>query len=600
MVETYLEKFIKNAGAPPMATEKMVRSVSKYRREILEEEVAQGKFRERGNTGYSSPHINLKSDAGTVIGSSMNKTASFSSSGGGNSWGGSGGTVRQAPEIYSPLWLNSNINLPRDNATINAWSRAFMALNPIVQNAITLHSTYPISKLNITCKDEKIQQFFQDMSEEIGLMNICSQIAQEYWVLGEAFPYAELDETTGKWSRIILQNPDYVAVKNSAVAGEPVLSLRPDENLKRIVNSNRPTDLQQKQRLDRSIIEHVKRGENIPLSNFYASHIARRLSPQETRGTSLIVSCFRSLMLYDKLNESKFAQSDNMINPLTLVKVGAGADGFKPSQEDLEAYRQVFEQATYDKDFKIFTHDAVTVERIGYGAGIIDVAPDMERLTKEIYIGLFIPQVLMDGGGDVTYANGGITLDVLKQRYFRFRNMLSDWLRTKIFAPISKINEFYEYKDGKKVLIVPEIEWNHMSLFDAGDYISTLTTLRSADPENKEVSLQTIYKSLGLDYKNERRQQKMEAIDDAIFTAEKLALKGYTLNELRNLGPDDAIEMKDEDALPGEQENDQEGGAGGGGIDLGLPGGAPDLGGGLEGPPGLPPEGGVEEFVPPV
>ena len=70
------------------------------------------------------------------------------------------------------------------------------------------------------------------------------------------------------------------------------------------------------------------------------------------RGTGLIVSCFRQLMLFDKLRESKYAQADNMVNPLTLVKIGS--DEFRPGPLDLDAWRQVFEEAQYDKDFKIF------------------------------------------------------------------------------------------------------------------------------------------------------------------------------------------------------------------------------------------------------
>lgn len=580
----------------PMATGRMAKVVSQYRREQLEEQVARGEFVEHGNTGYSSPYSNnenINTPAGFAIGSSsrFTKTAGLTAGLGGSASGsvsgaggfrGAGGATRQIPEIYSPLWLNSNLNLPRDRATINAWSRAYLALNPIVQNAITLHSTYPISKLNIKCKDEKIQQFFEDMVEETGLMNICAQIAQEYWVLGEAFPYAELDESTAKWSRIILQNPDYIVVKHSVVAGEPIMSLRPDENLKRIVTSNRPSDIQQRQRLDRSIIEHVRRGENIPLSNFYAHHIARKLNPYEIRGTGLIVSCFRNLMLYDKLRESKFAQADNMINPLTLIKVGGGEGGYKPSPIDLENWRQIFEDAQYDKDFKIFTHEAVTVERVGHNQGIIDINNDIEKLTKEMYMGLMVPQVLMDGGGDVTYANGGITLDVLKQRYLQFRNMLADWLRTKIFAPIAKINDFYEKKDAKKILIVPEIEWNHMSLFDAGDYINILTQLRGSNPESPEVSKQTIYRSLGLDFEEENRKIKMEAIQDAINAKEKQALEQYSLNELRTMGADDLIEEQADTPVPGEEAEGMEGDTGG--MDLGLPGmGGPPMGGGLGG-----------------
>lgn len=1391
MVQSETDLFLQRRGNVPVASPNMARAVSPYRREMLAQQVERGLYREQGVDARGNPvsrqdgfQENIKTAAGNVLSSKRFKIASSNAPGAGGgvglgSYRGGGGTLRQVPEIYSPLWLNSNLNLPRDRATINAWSRAFFALNPVVQNAVSLHSTYPISKLNIKCKNPKVQRFFEDMIEEIDLMNICVQIAQEYWLLGEAFVYAELDERSASWSRLLIQNPDYMVVKHSVVAGEPILSLRPDENLKKIVNSNRPSDIQQRHRLDPSIIEHVKRGENIPLSNFYASHIARRISPYETRGTGLVTSCFRQLMLFDKLREcfdeetevltnlgfkkihelleetedlntdpnnvvgttegsskllrlkkdvqigcfdpeseglefhypnethmthysgemlhfkgekvdvcvtpnhkmwvktknknydkqiakslldkkttyklksnvkwkgkeishvkilgkkiptdlylkilgylasegclyknfenerydatiimsqltskksynemheafnafadfigkkcsnlikkvgsgfskdtpkekwecrihgkelvnhfieelgqdgksdsynkklprwvfdlsanqimvllnalldgdgsrvsskyseetqsfrystvskrladdvyelafkcgfspninvskrkdrdfkeytvlwsntnygneplvytsksrygakiepknyegivwcfdvptglfvtrrnnkvtiqgnSKFAQADNMVNPLTLVKIGGGGENYKPTPADLEGWRDVFEchdeeteiltldgfkkynevmeeqfvidgttdclysagavtkkgtkiacfnpetesleyhepsaahlydydgemyhfnndkmdimvtpnhrmwvkntnkknsdwefmeakdvpsgsktraqlswdgneapeyvevcgkkveidlyleflgylisegclfsnnkgrktielsqsttmkdgsvnpkyekmkkcmdkfssclerntsvrikqaaekqkelwieimsgkdlydhfaktisngkstlsydkivpswikslkkeklqilldalvlgdgstfersngktawsyyssskqliddvyeivlkcgyspisskynkwtyeapdgsirprvpsyrvlwsetnigcfptirktnlcphtkkkvtqinktsykgkvwcftvptglfvtrrngrvtiqgnSAQYDKDFKIFTHDAVTVERVGWNAGIIDISNDITQLLKEIYIGVMVPQVLMDGGGDVTYANGGVTLDVLRQRYLQFRNMLASWLRRKIFAPISKINEFYEKKDGEYVLVVPEVEWNHMSLFDAGDYIQALMSL--AQGETPKVSDQTLYRSLGLDYADEVRKMREESIQRAINAKEGAALEAMSLTELRTLGPEDVIEEPEDDlgagggaALPGEDTG------GGGGLDLPDLGGPPpapggDLGGGGgEAPPPPPP-----------
>lgn len=961
-------KFLKQRELPPAVSSKMAKAVSQHRREALELQVEAGDFREPGSTNYQIPNGG-PSPAGYVRGS-LRKQASTSAGSTGSNWRGSGGTARQTPEIYSPLWLNSNLNLPRDRATINAWSRAYFATNGIVHNAISLHSTYPISKLSIKCKNERVEKFFAEMIEEIDLMNICCQIAQEFWILGEAFVYAELDERSAKWSRLLIQNPDYIVVNHSVVAGEPIISLRPDENLKRIVTSNRASDIVQREKLDKSIIEHVKRGENIPLSNFYVSHLARKISPYETRGTGLIVSSFRQLMLFDKLREcystdceiltkdgfkniwdlvettnsldinpnhivgtepsedgkidklltlkknvkiaclnpdtnqieyhepeefhmsqysgkmlhftgkhidtlvtpnhkmwasekingeyqeykkikacdletqklykfqatadwkgttpefidvlgnkvptevylkfightisegcvdsaqrkdgqwrhrtaisqltespaydsirkntelfaksigkhmcteikkrgsgfskdtpkeawigtisskdlnkylyeniginnkcnsfnkkvprfvlgfdkpdlrillnalvegdgseaelkdndqisyryatsskqladdvqelafkcgysafisvyqkpgkdtkeytvrwsdsnrgknpivygnpdqygakinetdysgqvwcftvptglfvtrrnnrisihgnSKFSQADGMINPLTLVKIGGGAGDYKPTPQDLELWRQVFEEAQYDKDFKIFTHEAVAVERVGYNQGIVDISPDITQLIKEIYIGLMVPPVLMDGGGEVTYANGSVTLDVLRQRYMQFRNMLALWLRRKIFAPISKINDFYEYKDGEKVLIVPDIDWNHMSLFDMGDYIQNLVNLTG--PESKRISLQTLYRSLGLDWEDEKRKIKQEIIHEAIIEKEKGALGTMSLNDLRALGPNDEIQESAESPLPGEQPTPGESSG--------------DATGGIPAPPGMPP-----------
>ncbi len=977
MVKTRMQDILEKMISPPEVSSQSLKAVSPQRRTLLEAEIEQGLYRTGMASGPSPTNLNKGPTAAGNVLPSLKKIATTSSSGsGGGDWRGSGGTVRQSPNVYSPLLLNSNLSLPRDRATVNAWCRSYFTLNPMVKNAILLHSTYPISKLSIKCKDKRIEKFFNNMIEEIDLMNVCVQLAQEYWTLGEAIVYADLDERTAKWSRLLIQNPDYIHIKPSVVANEPIISLRPDENLKKIIKSNHPADIQQRQLLPKKIIEHVKKGENIPLHNFYVSHLANKIAPYETRGTGLIVSAFKALMLFDRLREAKYSQADNMVNPLTLVKVGDA--NYKPTPEDLEGWRQVFEchdeetevltdqgfkkfnevieyaevmdgtynspyisyaqpksgvkiacfnpdtemleyhepskaslnyysgemyhyfnekidvkvtpnhdlwvsqkeyeynghrslrkekwgewkkvkaenlkivnglnrfrsevkwegteiksvtvagkeipienyleflgyvlsegclysdgkyqhtvgicqakyvekmqkcadefadnlnksysstirerkenrkdlwngiisgkeifehfknsiqdengkykaqnkrvprwildlsprllkiflnalvagdgsvlgrqdpnknafsyystskqladdvyeisfkcgyvptvfvkdseerrsinkkplfvvmwsdcdkgrfpqvyhhsrssttkekketfkieqynglvwcftvptglfvtrrngkvtiqgnSGQYDPDFKIFCHQAVTVERVGHNSGILDISPDITQLIKEVYIGLLVPSVLMDGGADTTYANGGVALDILRQRYMQFRNMLTTWLRRKIFAPISKLNEFYEWVDGEKVLIVPDVDWNHMSLFDAGDYIQTLTTLIQGD--TKRVSLQTAYRSLGLDYEDEIRKMRGEQIKEAILEKEKQALTQSSLNELRALKPEDEIQEKAHGPLPGEDVEDM-------GEGMGLPGGptmpAPP---GPPSPPGPPPQ----------
>jgi len=605
------ELYNRRRRMPREVSDNMAKNVSEQRRDALESEMSMGLFREKGSmpdsvsgkfnfatnefipTGFDSgnnqPDFNSQTQAGFVSGKGFQKYSSFGSSSNGvastgNAWRGSNDTGRQVPEVYSPLWLNSNLNLPRDRATINSWSRSFFALNPIVQNAISLHSTYPISKLNIKSKNRRVERFFSDMIEEIDLMNVCVQIAQEYWTLGESFVYAELDQSKGKWKRLLIQNPDYINVKRTAMAGEPIMSIRPDENLIRIVNSNKRSDIQQRKQLSPEIIDYVKKGKDIPLNNFNVSHLARKISPYEVRGTGLIVSCFRQLMLFDKLRESKFAQADNMVNPLTLVKIGN--DEFRPTPVDLDQWRQVFEDAQYDKDFKIFTHNAVEVERVGYGSGIYDISGDIQQVIKEIYIGLMVPSVLMDGA-DTTYANGSVALDVLRQRYMQFRNMLSSWLKRKIFAPISKMNGFYDYVEGEKTLIVPEVDWNHMSLFDTDIYTSNLQQMmgQPGQPGTNRVSVQTLYRSLGLEYEDETRKMRYEDIQEAIRMRENQSLAQYSLSELRSLTPEDEIEEPVEPALPGESPfitQQQQGG--------GMPG-APGIPGGMPGGPPRPPMG---------
>lgn len=55
---------------------------------------------------------------------------------------------------------------------------------------------------------------------------------------------------------------------------------------------------------------------------------------------------------------------------ITLVKVGG--EDYLPTLEDLENWRKLFEDATNDPDFKIFTHPSVEIEIIPVGK-IVDV-----------------------------------------------------------------------------------------------------------------------------------------------------------------------------------------------------------------------------------
>lgn len=588
--EALLRKKIASNSVPELNS-RLIKGVSDERKALMQMQIDAGEFREAGTSVSKSrepqPIPMIQTQAGIVShsGSLLTKYATTSSvSGSSSGWRGSNDTVRQVPEVYSPLWLNSNLNLPRDRTTINAWSRTFFALNPMVHNAITLHSTYPIAKLNIKAKDPKVAKFFSEMIEEIDLMNICVMAAQEYWTLGEAFIFAELDENKGRWSRLMILNPDYVNVQRSVIAADPIISLIPDENLKRVVFGNQPSDIQQKQQLDPSIIEHVRKNENIPLNNFYVHHMARRISPYEIRGTGLVVSCFRSLMLLDKFKESKFAQADNFINPLTLVKIGN--QDFRPTPVDLENWRNVFENAMFDKNFKIFTHDAVTVEPIGFGGAIYNTTEDINQLIKEIYVGLMVPSVVMDGA-DTTYATGSVALDVLRQRYMQFRQMMTTWLKRKIFAPIAQINDFYDYVDGEKTLQIPEIDWNHMSLFDMDSYINNLVNLSQGEGSQKRVSLQSLYRSLGLEYEEEQRKLKYENIQNAIMARETAAMSRYSLHELKALKIGDEIEEPLAEPVPGESPYQPAGAGAGTPTEMG--GASSTMGAGLGPMPGTPP-----------
>ncbi len=535
----------------------------------------------------------------------INKTAATTSLTGTGGVPGGGDTVRQAPEVYSPLFQIANLQLPRDRITMNAWNRNFYDTHPLVHNCINLHSTYPIGKINIKCKDKKVEQFFKDMIEEMDLIGILHNIALEFWKMGEVFPYAELDPQKGVWKNIVIQNPDYIKVKTSVLSGESIISMMPDAALQRLVTSNHPADAKLREQIDDEILYHVRKGQNIPLDNFHVSHLKMLSSPYDIRGTSVIVSIYKDLMLYDKLRESKFAQADNLVNPITLVSVGGTGEGeYHPQESDLEKWRQTLEAAQYDKDFKIISHAGVKIERIGASGSIIDISGDMTFIMDNILYGLMTPKAVITQEG-ASYNSASIGLEVLKQRYEAFRNMIARWLKIKIFAPISEIQEFYDYEDGMKKLIVPEVDWNQMLLFDMSDYIGVLQALMQPGPQGEapKVSKSTLFRSLGLDVEEEKRKVRREMIEDIIAMKEKTIVQGLSISALRAIKEGEDIVEPAEEPLPGVPGAPDAGmGMGGAGAG-GMGGGMPPLppmggGGGLGGPPlgdiGVPPLGGPD------
>lgn len=948
--EDYLAKRVTSSEPSARASAE----VSEYRRDDL---IRATETNANSDSSLPAP-IGVNSGSYNENQKRMKKVAAVTTSSN-TSVAGGGNTVRMAPEVYSPLFQIANLQLPRDRITMNAWNRNFYDTHPLVHNCINLHATYPISKINIKCKDWKIEQFFNDMVENMNLSAILQEVALEYWITGEAFPYAELDENLGMWSGVVIQNPDYIHVKQSVLSGDPIISLRPDEKLKALVQSNHPADLQLKKQISDEILYHVRKGENIPLDNFHVSHLKLKARPYDVRGTSVIVGVYKDLVLYDKLREcysedtevltdqgfkpywelindsgeikddfkiacfnpdneqleyhaptnghvsyyegdmchfnghkvdilvtpnhrmwvttacrkkeplwriekagemfmgtayrfrsivdwkgeepeymeigdikipmedyleflgyiiaegsvnytkrkyfnsvaayqtngtddqkkiklaldrvakcfgkktgicvetkdnshltkkngepcrnseiwrgsiynkeltefmwndigengecdshnkriprwvynlsprlmrilidalalgdahlytnqddsvgarystiskaladdvcelsfkcgfaprvfeayngdgkkyyavswtetnrgrfpvvcgnpnsksahinkkhhyagnvwcfevptglfvtrrnglmavqgnSKYCQADSLVNPITLVKVGGSSEGeYRATDEDLENFRHILESAQYDKDFKIITHAGVTVERVGASGAVLDISGDLEFILNNILYGLMVPKSVLTQEG-ATYGSATIGLEVMKQRYESFRNMMEQWLVKKVFAPISEIQEFYEFKDGSKKLIVPEVEWNKMVLFDMDNYISTLNQLVGQGA----VSKKTLFKSLGLSAEEEERNLREERIKAHIAAQEDKILQTMSLGALKALKPDDDIVEQDEAPVPGAPGFGEEAGVPGtGGMDLGM--GGMDL--------GMGPGGGMESML---
>jgi len=374
--------------------------LSPHRREKLSEERQTILVKPKKNaTGAGDDDHTMPKSASASTGklASIGGNYKFGIAGGGDTV--SATSVRTMPRVYSPLFELSNLQLPRDRRTLNAWCRHFYATHPLVRNCISLHATFPISRFQFSVDDYQILKETEDLAEEMRLTSVLYSTALTYWLLGEAFPYGDWDENNKKWRRWVIHNPDYIDVKYSTVMMEPIITLQPDDTLKRIVRGANARDRYIRATLPKEIIYYISRGMNIPLDNFNVTHLKSLSEPYDHRGTSIIASCFKDLMLYDLLRESEYAQASNMINPLTLVKLGDPLGRWRPSDADIAQFQDLFVDLQFDLDPKIITHGAVSIEKIGNTGTIVDTATKMDRIEKNIFSGLMVPPALVTGEG---------------------------------------------------------------------------------------------------------------------------------------------------------------------------------------------------------
>lgn len=882
--------------------------------------------------------------------------------------------ARMAPKPFSPLFEESNLMLPRDRKTLAAWCRHYLATDPIIRNAISLHAQYPVSKFELECEDTKVKNLIGDMLDDLDITSILHGIGMEFFGLGECFPFVELDENEGLFSGIILHNPDYIEVRANVLSKDPIINLVPDENLKNIINSAAPEDLKMRAQLDPTVIRLIQHGKPIPLDNFNITQLAHKLHSYDVRGTSLIVSCFKDLMHRDKLREMQYCYlpgtkitlddfsykniedvnkedkvlthtgieqkvlslggreikedvyefisvgfpkpttatsnhpflvvrekslkcpkglkqicklddkdicnyywakgigkvkrtkpckgthvdlefikardikigdylvtpipqiettdnftkeqmrlfgfftaegsyikynynsakkgtkigltfslnynekdtlgkeidelclsltgkhvtyvdskergvclvhihdeqlaqlvykntgeyshhkklskeiissskellaeflgayilgdghqetildnrggvivttsrqlaeqitficykleiipylhivpsrsgdintktqkqyinsesyriniykgdinkissycdwetsepmrhfgkrfirdgyiysqitsinkryyegfvynfevendhsyiadgrathnsiADNYVVPLKLFKVGDPNGDFRPNDADIQDFQAMVEEAMYDPNFILITHGAVQVEIVGWGQSVYGFEGDLERIYKNIMMGLWVPEQLLTTGEGGAKSNASVGLEILKNRYVSYRNVIERWLEKKIFEPICKIHKFYKTEDGKKKLIIPKVRWNRIILKDVDQYVNTLTQLLP----NGIISPETILDSLDLNTKEENIKSRRFQIKNILQQKELQLLSAMAPSQLLTIDPEKSI-FEQLGTLPGEV---PAGGPAAGGAPGGAPGGGAPGGGG--------------------
>jgi hypothetical protein len=370
-----------------------------------------------------------------------------------NQFGGAS-VIRTVARPYHPLFSSPDrLQLPVQLAQLNQYWRLFYNVDPIVGGVLDMHAEMPFSSAYLVMdqigdNSKEILHAFEDMLTETELLTWLPRIAKEYYIIGEVFPYMFWDQDEGIWSHITIHNPDYIEVVDSPlIDDDPILTLRPSQDMRRILQSTDPRYIRLRQKLPAEIVTMLAGGKNLPLDPLNASHIKRLAFPYDIRGTSIMGRMFRVLMYEDAVFNGQIQQAQRHALPLRVFKLGDPNSGWMPTPSNQEDFAQLLAEVEVDPLAAIIYSYALQVEYHGIEGKQLRITQEWDVIERAKMVALGVSKAFLHG--EVTYASANAGLQVLMMRYRTLRDMfLNDWIYKKVFATMAELRGFY--RDEKK------------------------------------------------------------------------------------------------------------------------------------------------------
>jgi very-short-patch-repair endonuclease/uncharacterized membrane protein YgcG len=386
------------------------------------------------------------------------------------------------PPFYSPLHTAQNWQVPTKRHEVYQWLRYFTENEPKVAAALDFYSGFSMNGFETQCEIGKIKKFYDHLCKKLNLDYWCKVISREYYMLGDVFPFLEIEcdicngsnidpkggictHPGGTFRRLVVLNPDNIDVQKNQFSEDPTISMMPDEQLRRVVFFKKPKDVFD--RLPTHIKQLIVANRPIPLDPRLVSHLKYNPYPYGIYGTSLIRRLFKTLMYKDKLMSAQWTVAERLILPIRVVKVG---DADRPAgPADIADVREQLAQTANDPNLTLVTHHAFNYDWYGASGKVLTLSNEFELINKELLQGLMINEALLSGEM-AGYQSAAIGAEALIQRMESWRLELARWIEDKIFKQVAMMRGFIDEAAseelGEPVYLYPKIKWNDLNLRD--------------------------------------------------------------------------------------------------------------------------------------
>jgi hypothetical protein len=470
-----------------------------------------------------------------------------------------------------PLFYWRQNNLPYDFsqneelAKVRAFCRLLYQTDPIIGACVDIFSKYPTLGSYLECKDDKLTEFYTEQffdPDHLDYDEFLVDIGREYFIAGEAWPFATFDEDLGIWSDEELLNPDDIKVERSPFLKDPRYFIRLPWTIRQILQTRQPA-WEYKKLIEEypELSAYTSENSFMPVSNVLLKQLKFKGDTFNVRGLPLLTRAMRSMLQQEMLNTAMDAIADRLYTPLILCKLGASASDLGtsvpwiPTDDDLENFELALD-AALAADFRALVYNfGVDMAPVLGRENMPDLTPDFERIEDRTLMVFGLSRSLLVGAGESqTYAADALNRDLVTMLMTRYQKFLSRHFRSRAMI-VAEAQEHYDYEErnGKRYvimeevleedeetgekkiveqpkLLVPELRFRTLNFKDQDTTREFLEALRAS---GIPISMRTRTRDLGIDLDEEMERSKDEGVQLAIGEQET---RKRTYGQLRDAG----------------------------------------------------------------
>lgn len=490
--------------------------------------------------------------------------------------GGSHTTLSGTSPFFSPQLSTDFLELPQSLREKREIYRHFYNTDPLVGQAIDLHTELPLSKVRLSrphprsCPEgyksaedygKYILGFFEKMCKRIKLFQRLITATHHYWLDGNVFLFAEdgtvdvpaevghqvekrsvlNEDGSGReedsiselpdredrelayyqkhykgWDKLIILPIDQVKLSSFSFTDKVRLDLIPSDRDRTLIEQAKAGDENAQEMVNeipQEVREYIESGKLIPLgTDPDEGSFCYHLSGRRGAGEELGASLL-DRCLRTLYYREKLRQAQTLIASRAMTPKRL-VWGENLSDIDTDDLREQVDLALVDPDYSIVTNYEVHWEEIGARDRLLDLSSEYEITDKQLFAGLGVTESLLNG--ESAFSGDRVKLEVLNTRYLLFREMLQEYVEEYLFKPVARRRGFVEKDEwGDEVVLFPRLSFTRLALRDSQDTYDALFNLY----QKGSISIDLILDLFNIDPQDTREkiERDMFTVNDAVF-----------------------------------------------------------------------------------